>query len=83
MDKITLLDKSFKIFITHDQILEAIGRMAGQMIRELEKDDFLFICVLNGSFILRPICSRALPFRNPKLLFLSFHHTKAPIQPGK
>jgi hypoxanthine phosphoribosyltransferase len=70
MDKITLLDKSFKIFITHDQILEAIGRMAGQMNRELEKEDVLFICVLNGSFMFTADLFKSITIPQPEITFL-------------
>lgn len=70
MDKITLLDKSFKIFITHDQILEAIGRMAGQMNRDLEKEDVLFICVLNGSFMFTADLIKCITIPQPEITFL-------------
>ena len=51
MDKVTLRDKSFRLYISHERILEAIDGIAARMNRELAGRDPLFVCVLNGAFM--------------------------------
>lgn len=48
---ITIKDKQFKPFITHDKILLQVKKIADQ-INDLHKNDFpLFLVILNGSFM--------------------------------
>ena len=51
MNKITIKDKQFEIFIPRVEIEDAIDRIAAEMNDALKNKDPLFICVLNGSFM--------------------------------
>ena len=53
MEKITLYDKTFRIFIPYDKIVEAIDEVAEKINRDFEgcTDVPVLICVLNGSIM--------------------------------
>lgn len=51
MEKITLLDKEFEIFIEHEKIIDAISAVAKKINKELKGQDVIFIGILNGSFL--------------------------------
>jgi len=52
MDKtITLGDKTFRLYITEEQILTAIKKIADQINRDYKDKKPLFIPILNGSFM--------------------------------
>ncbi|HNQ36503.1 MAG: hypoxanthine phosphoribosyltransferase [Prolixibacteraceae bacterium] len=51
MDKVTLRDKSFRLYIPNEKILEAIDGLARRMNQDLKGKDPLFVCVLNGAFM--------------------------------
>ena len=51
METIQIKDKRFKTFIPEGQILREVERVAGEINRDLEGDEPLFISVLNGSFM--------------------------------
>ena len=51
MDKVRILDKEFKLFITEKQIQEAVKEMARRMNKELKGKKVIFIGILNGCFM--------------------------------
>ena len=51
MNKVKILDKEFEVSISHDQIQEAIGRIAERIDKDLKGKDVIFMGVLNGSFM--------------------------------
>lgn len=51
METIQIKDKKFKIFLPERQILKEVERVAGDINRDLEGEEPLFISVLNGSFM--------------------------------
>lgn len=51
MDEIQVLDKRFKRYISHQQIQEAVARMAAEIDRELYGKQPLFLGILNGVFV--------------------------------
>ncbi len=51
MSTIQIKDKKFKTFIPEAQILKEVERVATEINKDLEKDEPLFISVLNGSFM--------------------------------
>lgn len=61
-EKVKLLDKEFEIFITSTQIDQAVEKVAQQMNQQLEKEDVIFIGVLNGSFLFAADLYRKLVF---------------------
>lgn len=51
MDQITIKDKNFKVFISSDQIQEAVAKVGQQINKDMAGKNPLFICVLNGAFM--------------------------------
>lgn len=51
MDKVRILDKEFKLFISEKQIQEAVELMARRMNKELKGKKVVFIGILNGCFM--------------------------------
>ena len=51
MDKVKILDKEFKLFISEEQIKEAVKEMACRMNKELKGQKIFFIGILNGCFM--------------------------------
>jgi len=48
---IQVLDKSFEIFITSDEIQREVRSLAKQINEDFKDEDVVFIAVLNGSFM--------------------------------
>ena len=51
MDKVKILDKEFKLFISEKQIQEAVEGMARRMNKELKGQKIFLIGILNGCFM--------------------------------
>ncbi|MBN2613848.1 MAG: hypoxanthine phosphoribosyltransferase [Bacteroidales bacterium] len=51
MDKITIYDKDFGIFISHDEILAAVLKIAEKINNELAGKDVIALGILNGAFM--------------------------------
>ena len=48
---ITIKDKQFKPYISQEQILDAVKKIAGSINKDLQNELPLFLVVLNGSFM--------------------------------
>ena len=48
MERVKLDDREFDLFIPYAQIKSAIKAIATKINSELEGEDVLFICILNG-----------------------------------
>jgi len=64
MQKVTLHDKTFKTFITHDQIMDAIDEVADEINRDFNgcEDIPILLCVLNGSIMFMSELMKRLTF---------------------
>ena len=51
MSEIWVKDKKFSLFLSENEILKGIKKIAENMDRDLKEKDPLFICVLNGAFM--------------------------------
>ena len=51
MDTIQIKDKRFRTFITENEILQQVARVADEINRDLADENPLFVSVLNGSFM--------------------------------
>lgn len=51
MSTIQIKDKSFTTFITEEEILKEVSRVADEINRDMEGTEPLFLSVLNGSFM--------------------------------
>ncbi|MCF6240059.1 MAG: hypoxanthine phosphoribosyltransferase [Bacteroidales bacterium] len=49
--RVKILDKEFDIFIHHDQIQEAIEKVAKRLNNDLAGKDVIFLGILNGAFM--------------------------------
>jgi hypoxanthine phosphoribosyltransferase len=70
MDRIKLIDREFEIFIPYSEIKKAIKRIADQINRDLEGEDVLFICILNGSFMFTAELLKEISIVNTEITFL-------------
>ncbi|MFA9389473.1 MAG: hypoxanthine phosphoribosyltransferase [Prolixibacteraceae bacterium] len=70
MNKIKLHDKEFEIFIPHEKIMEAVSRVAKEISKDLQNEDVLFICVLNGSFMFTSELFKLVDLNEPEVTFL-------------
>lgn len=51
MKTIQIQDKTFSTFLSEDEILKEVKRVASEINRDLADKNPLFLCVLNGSFM--------------------------------
>ena len=52
MENVQLYDKNFKLYLTHDQILEAVDNVAEKINKDYSAEDKpIFLGVLTGSFM--------------------------------
>lgn len=64
MKEITLLDKTFELYLPSEKIQEAIKRVAQTINSELGKEDVVFLAVLNGSFLFAADLYRRIEFNS-------------------
>jgi hypoxanthine phosphoribosyltransferase len=70
MDRIKLIDREFELFIPFSEIEKAVKKIAGQINRDLEGEDVLFICILNGSFMFTAELLKEITIANTEITFL-------------
>ncbi len=51
MEKVKVLDKTFKLSISEAEIQKRVKELAAQMNKDLEGKSPLFVCILNGAFM--------------------------------
>jgi hypoxanthine phosphoribosyltransferase len=76
MKKIKLIDKEFQLYIPYEKIRSVIERMAGEMNRDLEGKEPLFLCVLNGAFMFAADLFKRIEIRGAEITFVkmaSYH----------
>ena len=70
MNKVKLLDKEFELYIPYKQINEAVKRIANQINNDLQGEDVLFICILNGSFMFTAELFKEIDIADSEVTFL-------------
>ncbi len=60
MNKIRIKDKDFELFIPEKEIKEAIKKVAGQIKKDIEGANPLFVGILNGAFMFTATLMREL-----------------------
>jgi len=70
MDRIKLIDREFEIFIPFSEIEKAVKKIADQINHDLEGEDVLFICILNGSFMFTAELMKEITIVNTEVTFL-------------
>lgn len=61
-DYIQVSDRLFKPYLSQEQILAAVDKVAEQINRDLADENPIFICVLNGAFIFAADLYRRISF---------------------
>lgn len=51
MEKVQVLDKTFKLSISEKEVQKRVAEIANQMNKDLEGKAPLFVCILNGAFM--------------------------------
>ncbi len=51
METVHIDELTFKLYLSEDQIVPEIKRVAQEIERDLSEDDPLFICILNGAYM--------------------------------
>ena len=51
MDNVKILDKEFSIYLTEEQILKEVKRVAKEINKDYEGENPIFMGILNGSFM--------------------------------
>jgi len=70
MERVKLDDREFDLFIPYAQIKSAIKAIATKINSELEGEDVLFICILNGSFMFSAELLQEITIENSEITFL-------------
>ena len=70
MKRITLWDKEFEISLPYEEIQAAIKKMACKMKEDLEGENALFVCILNGSFMFAADLMKELELLDAEITFL-------------
>ena len=70
MERVKLDDREFDLFISYAQIKSAIKDIATKINSELEGEDVLFICILNGSFMFSAELLQEITIENSEITFL-------------
>ncbi len=70
MKRIKIWDKEFEISLPFEEIQAAIKKMAAQMKIDLEGENALFVCILNGSFMFAADLMKELELNDVEISFL-------------
>lgn len=62
MERITLKDKTFELYISREEISSLVDKMASDISQDMQGKSPLFLSILKGSFIFTADLLRALPF---------------------
>lgn len=62
MDKVTVKDKNFKVFISEEDIRKRVKEIAAEISRDMSGKRPLLVAVLNGSFVFAADLMRELDF---------------------
>jgi len=71
MNTIQVLDKTFKPYLSQEQILAQVSRVAEELTRDLkEVERPLFVCVLNGAFVFASDLFRQVALPTSEITFI-------------
>ncbi|MDE6246299.1 MAG: hypoxanthine phosphoribosyltransferase [Muribaculaceae bacterium] len=71
-NKVKVNGLTFVPFLTHDNILKEVKRVAGEIHSDLKDSDPVFICVLNGAFIFAADLIREIGLNDAKIAFVRY-----------
>ena len=82
MKKITLHDKTFELYIPHNEIIDSIKKIAVQIKAETANEEPIFLSVLNGSFMFAADLMKYIDF-NCQLSFVKLSSYEGTESTGK
>lgn len=82
MEEIRIQDKVFVPYIHRDDVEETVQQLAEQLNADLEKEDVLFLSVLNGSFVFAADLYRKTQFFS-RLSFIKLKSYKEDLSSGE
>ena len=83
MSRIKLVDREFEKFIYQADIKSAISKIAGQINKDLEGEDVLFICILNGAFMFAAELMQEIDLPESEITFLKLSSYEGTDTTGK
>ena len=72
MEEITYQGLTFEPYIRREEIAKQIHRLAGEIERDYEGKNALFLCILNGAFIFASDLFRACNLHDAEIAFIRF-----------
>lgn len=72
MEEVTYQGLTFEPYIRREEIAKQIHRLAGEIERDYEGKNALFLCILNGAFIFASDLFRACNLHDAEIAFIRF-----------
>ncbi len=69
MKKVTVLDKTFRLSISEEEIQNRVSEIAAQMNEDLKDKSPLFVCILNGAFMFASDVFKQITVPNSSITF--------------
>lgn len=84
METIKVSDKTFRVYLSHDEILQEVGRVARQITLDMAGVERpLFVCVLNGAFIFAADLFRQITLPDAEITFIRMKSYEGTQTTGK
>lgn len=84
METIKVSDKTFRAYLSHDEILQEVGRVARQITLDMAGVERpLFVCVLNGAFIFAADLFRQITLPDAEITFIRMKSYEGTQTTGK
>ncbi len=82
MEKVTVLDKTFRLSISEEEIQKRVSEIAAQMNEDLKDKSPLFVCILNGAFMFASDVFKKITVPNASITFFRLS-SYTPVLPFK
>ena len=83
MDTVTYQGLEFEPYLTREQIAKQVQRVAGEIKRDCQSDNPLFLCVLNGAFVFAADLFRACDLPHAEITFIRFKSYEGTSSTGR
>ncbi len=83
MKTVQVLDKTFELSISEEKIQERIEQLAVQMNKDLEGQEPLFVCILNGAFMFASDLFKKITVENASITFFRLASYEGTVSTGK
>ena len=82
MEKVTILNKEFKLFLSSEKIQETVLDLSKRLNEDLKDKEVIFLAILNGSFMFASDLFKQIEF-NSKITFLKLASYSGTSSTGK